>query len=65
LKAAGVPEKQAEVQAETMAEFIVGNLATKDDLKYEIKALELRMILKLGGIIAFLLAVFSFLNLHM
>jgi len=31
LKAAGVPEKQAEVQAETMAEFIVGNLATKDE----------------------------------
>jgi hypothetical protein len=33
LKAAGVPEKQAEVQAEIMAETINNNLATKRDIK--------------------------------
>ena len=46
LKAVGVPEKQAEVQAEMMAEIIEDKLATKKDLK----ELELRMILKLGGL---------------
>ena len=33
LKAAGVPESQAEVQAETFAEIIDEKLATKRDLK--------------------------------
>ena len=32
LKAAGVPEKQAEVQAETFAEIIDEKVATKQDL---------------------------------
>lgn len=33
LKAAGVPEKQAEIQAETFAEIIEEKIATKHDLK--------------------------------
>jgi len=33
LKAAGVPEKQAEVQAETFAAIIEDRIATKQDLK--------------------------------
>jgi len=33
LKAAGVPEKQAEAQAETFAEIIEDRIATKQDLK--------------------------------
>ncbi|EKE01843.1 MAG: hypothetical protein ACD_21C00035G0003 [uncultured bacterium] len=33
LKAVGVPEKQAEVQADTLAEIIDNSLATKQDLK--------------------------------
>jgi hypothetical protein len=33
LKAAGVPQKQAEVQAEALAEFIEEGVATKKDLK--------------------------------
>jgi hypothetical protein len=40
LKAAGVPEKQAEVQAETFAEIIEDRIATKHDillLKQELK----------------------------
>lgn len=46
LRSAGVPEKQAEVQAETFAEILEERVATKQDLK----ALELRMKqeLKLG-----------------
>ena len=33
LKSAGVPEKQAEVQAETFAEILEERIATKQDLK--------------------------------
>jgi len=46
LKAAGVPEKQAEVQAETFAEIIEDRIATKHDillLKQDLKELELSM----------------------
>ena len=42
LKAAGVPEKQAEVQAETFAEIIEDRIATKHDI------LLLKQDLKLG-----------------
>ena len=53
LKAAGVPEKQAEVQAETFAERIEDRIATKHDillLKQDLKEFELSMKqeLKLG-----------------
>jgi len=50
LKAVGVPEKQAEVQAEVMLELIESQLVTKRDqresefsLKRDIKELELRI----------------------
>jgi hypothetical protein len=46
LKAAGVPEKQAEVQAETFAEIIEDRIATKHDillLKQALKELELTL----------------------
>lgn len=46
LKAAGVPDRQAEVQAEAMAEIITKNLATKQYLK----EMELYTTTKLGGI---------------
>lgn len=65
LKAAGVPEKQAEAQAETLAEVVDETLATKQDiksidlkiecvqaeLKRDIKELELRIVNKLASII--------------
>ena len=51
LKAAGVPDKQAEVQAETLAEIIDERLATKQDLKLGLKELELRLTVKLGGLV--------------
>ena len=41
LKAAGVPEKQAEVQAEAMAEIIEDKLTSKRDLKQSEDALVL------------------------
>ena len=46
LKAAGVPEKQAEAQAETFAEIIEERIATKHDilaLKQDLKKLELAL----------------------
>ena len=52
LKAVGVPEEQAEVQAEAFAEIIEERLATKRDilsLKRDMKELELRLTLRLGA----------------
>ncbi len=46
LKAAGVPEKQAEIHAETFAEIIEDRIATKHDilmLKQNIKEFELTL----------------------
>jgi len=43
LVAAGVPEAQAEVQAEALSEIALANLATKDDLR----ALEERLVGKI------------------
>lgn len=55
LRAAGVPEKQAEVQAEALAEIFDENLATKKDLKQlenalkkDIKELEQNQNLKMA-----------------
>ncbi len=57
LTSAGVPEKQAKIQADTFREFverIESNLATKTDLKRDLKELEARLkyelTLRLGGI---------------
>ncbi len=63
LKAVGVPEEQAEVQAETFTEIIEERLATKQDilalkrdikeleiaLKRDIKELEMRLTIRLGA----------------
>ncbi len=51
LKAVGVPDKQAEVHAEAIAELVVDHLVTKQDLKEGLSELELRMVIKLGGMI--------------
>lgn len=55
LKAAGVPENQAEVQAEALAEIVQSRLATKQDvidIRKDIKELELRLTVRLGALIA-------------
>ena len=52
LKAVGVPEEQAEVQAEAFSEIIEERLATKQDvlaLKRDIKELEMRLTIRLGA----------------
>lgn len=65
LKAAGVPEKQAEVQAEAFKELIEDNLATKRDLKEleanlkrdikeideRITILEYKLVVKMGSLL--------------
>jgi len=43
LKAAGVPDKQAEVQAEAMAEIVEEKLATKTDLKQLEQSVDLKL----------------------
>lgn len=53
LRDAGVPERQAEAQAEAMVELVEERLATKQDirdLQRDIKELEYRMTIKLGGL---------------
>lgn len=57
LKASGMPEAQARVQADTLRELVESALVTRRDLK----ELELRLTIRLGGIVvactALLLAV--------
>ena len=48
LKQAGVPEQQAEIQAEALATIVDEKLATKRDLK----ELEMRLTLRMGTIAA-------------
>jgi hypothetical protein len=55
LKAAGVPDKQAEAEAEILGEALevnLQNLVTEDMLRRELLLLEQRITIKLGGIIA-------------
>ena len=52
LKDSGVPDKQAEAEAEALAEVLEVNLkdlSTKEDLRRDLRELEQRMIIKLGG----------------
>ncbi|MGR9014826.1 MAG: DUF1640 domain-containing protein [Gammaproteobacteria bacterium] len=66
LKSAGVPDKQAEAEAEALSEALEVNLkelVTKEDLHHEIESLrremnsgfiqvEQRLVIKLGGLMA-------------
>ncbi|HIJ83967.1 MAG TPA: hypothetical protein HPQ00_07155 [Magnetococcales bacterium] len=52
LRAAGVPESQAEVHAEAMAELIEERLATKRDLKELEIRLTHNLTMRLGGMMA-------------
>lgn len=62
LKAVGVPDKQAEAEAEVLSEALEVNLkdlstkadllAVKVELQQEMKLLEQRLIIKLGSLIA-------------
>jgi len=60
LKEAGVPEKQAEVQAEAFAEIIEDRLATKQDimnLQRDMKEMEMRLTIRLGAMMAGCIAI--------
>ncbi|MDR2695270.1 MAG: CCDC90 family protein [Deltaproteobacteria bacterium] len=64
LKAAGVPEEQAKVQANVMREVIEDKLATKADLlavktelQQQMKELEYRLTIRLGGMMAASIAI--------
>ena len=64
LREVGVPEEQAEVQAEALAEIIDERLATKQDmkemelsLKRDMKELEMRLTIRLGGMMAVSIAI--------
>ena len=62
LREAGVPEKQAEVQAEALAEIADEKLATKEDIR-ELKGFmekqELRIVIKLGTLVAAAITIVS------
>jgi len=69
LREAGVPEKQAEVHLRILHEVIESNLATKrdieelrTDLKRNIKELEQKMTIKLGGLIVVTIGIIAALS---
>lgn len=60
LKAAGVPAQQAEAEAEALSEVFEANLkelVTKDTLQQELRLLEQRMTIKLGGMMTVAIAI--------
>ncbi|MEK6622678.1 MAG: DUF1640 domain-containing protein [Planctomycetota bacterium] len=66
LKEAGVPDAQAEVHAEAIAELIDERIATKQDLKEleitlrrDVKELELRLTIRLGAMMAASIAIIA------
>jgi hypothetical protein len=57
LKAAGMPEEQAKVMANTMREGIDERLVTKDYLDMRLKDLEYRLTIRLGAMMAASIAI--------
>lgn len=59
LEATGVPREQAEVHVRIISEIVEGDLATKQDIKnleHKLVELEYRLIVKLGALMATLIA---------
>ena len=66
LREAGVPEKQAEIQAEALLEIMENNVATKSDLtelkkefKMDLKELEYKLIIKMGAMFGLTIGVLA------
>lgn len=59
LKSVGIPEEQAEVQAQALADLVVDRFVTKDDLERSLKELEYRLIIRLGGMIVVAIGVIA------
>ncbi|HIJ42130.1 MAG TPA: DUF1640 domain-containing protein, partial [Deltaproteobacteria bacterium] len=57
LKAVGFTEEQAEVQAETLAGLINDHLVTRQYFDLKLKELEMRLTLRLGGMMAASIAI--------
>ena len=60
LKDSGVPDKQAEAEAEALAEVLEVNLkdlATKEDLRRDLREMEQRMTIKLAGMMMAAIAI--------
>jgi len=51
LEAAGIPRPQAEAQVQVLAEIVESELATKNDIKRDLKELEYRLVIKLSAIV--------------
>ena len=49
LKAVGMSEEQAEVQAQAIADLVNDRLVTKEDLDRSLKELEYRLVIRLGS----------------
>ncbi|MCG6205907.1 hypothetical protein LPW26_14745 [Rhodopseudomonas sp. HC1] len=52
LRSAGVPNEQAEANAEAAREFVMAELVTKTDLNAAMETLTWRLTVRLGGIVA-------------
>ena len=59
LTAVGMPEEQAEVQAQAIADLVTDRLVTKEDLERGLKELEYRLIIRLGGMIVVALSLIA------
>lgn len=61
-KSTGIPEQQAKVMAETFAEFsdfVQEKFVTKYDFLHELRALEMRMTIRLGSMLVIAMGVFT------
>ena len=64
LRAAGVSEPQAKVQADTLNKIVDGELATKNDiflLQKDIKELEYKLTIRLGSMLVASMSIIGFL----
>jgi hypothetical protein len=50
LQDAGVPQSQAEAHVQVLAEIVESDLATKHDIRRDLKELEYRLVIKLSAI---------------
>ena len=59
LKAVGVSEEQAEVQAQAIADLVNDRLVTKEDLERSLKELEYRLVIRLGSMMVVAIGVIA------
>ena len=57
LEDSGVPRSQAEAHVQVLAELVDGELATKTDIKRDLKELEYRLVFKLSAIMGTMITI--------